>query len=265
MYLADCHVHSNVSADAEVPMTELARLALEAGLNEVCFTDHVEPEVVFGARPDWKHLTAEFEKAQNIMGDQICLHIGVELGDAPWDFDAAEALLTEGPELDFVIGSVHCVTPKLGGMNIYNYVPKDEQEAYLAIEDYLSQLEKLAAWGKFDVLGHLTVPLRYFYRRGMTQLTFDPYEEQVREILRTLLQKGCGMEMNTNLGDDPVPGAKWLKLYRELGGEMITLGSDTHKPGTIGKGIREGQELLCACGFKRFCTFEKRQPIWHEL
>ena len=77
MYLADCHVHSNVSADAEVPMTELARLALEAGLNEVCFTDHMEPEVVFGARPDWKHLTAEFEKAQNIMGDQICLHIGV--------------------------------------------------------------------------------------------------------------------------------------------------------------------------------------------
>ena len=126
-------------------------------------------------------------------------------------------------------------------------------------------MRKLVNWGKFSVLGHLTVPLRYFYRRGFTQITFDPYEDEVREILRTLIQKGCGMELNTNLGDDPIPGAKWLKLYRELGGEVITLGSDTHKLNAIGKGIREGQALLKACGFKQFCTFEKLQPVWHEL
>ena len=107
----------------------------------------------------------------------------------------------------------------------------------------------------------LIIAFSYFY----TQITFDPYEDEVREILRTLIQKGCGMELNTNLGDDPIPGAKWLKLYRELGGEVITLGSDTHKPNAIGKGIREGQALLKACGFKQFCTFEKLQPVWHEL
>ena len=265
MYLADCHVHTSVSADAEVPMAELAKLALNAGMDEVCFTDHVEPEVVFGTRFDWDLLTAEFEKAQQAMGNQIRLRMGIELGDAPWDYEAAEALLQEAPPLDFVIGSIHCLTPEMGGMNMYNYVPTNEREAYLGIEDYLSQLKKLVNWGKFSVLGHLTVPLRYFYRRGLTQITFDPYEDEVREILRTLIQKGCGMELNTNLGDDPVPGAKWLKLYRELGGEVITLGSDTHKPNAIGKGIREGQELLEACGFKRFCTFEKLQPVWHEL
>ena len=265
MYLADCHVHSSVSADAEVPMAELARLAAEAGLHEVCFTDHVEPEAVFGTRFDWAVQRAEFEAARHAMGDRIRLNLGVELGDAPWDFEEAERLARKASELDFIIGSIHCLTPELGGMNMYHYAPTNEREAYLGIEDYLSQLKKLVNWGKFSVLGHLTVPLRYYFRRGFTQLSFDPYEDEVREILRTLIHNGCGMELNTNLGDDPVPGAKWLKLYRELGGEVITLGSDTHKPGAIGKGIREGQELLKECGFKQFCTFEKMEPVWHEL
>ena len=265
MYLADCHVHSSVSADAEVPMAELARLAVEAGLDEVCFTDHVEPKVVFGAEPKWNAMTAEFEAAQRAMGDRIHLRLGMELGDAPRDFGEAECLVREASELDFIIGSIHCLTPELGGMNLYHYEPADEREAYIGIEDYLSQVKRLADWGKFQVLGHLTVPLRYFYRRGLTQLTFDPYEDQVREILRTLIHQGCGIELNTNLGDDPVPGAKWLRVYRELGGEILTLGSDTHRPESIGRGIREGQELLRACGFEQFCTFERQQPVWHRL
>ena len=265
MYLADCHVHSRISADAEVSMAELAKLAVEAGLDEVCFTDHVEPKAGFGAEMDWEALRAEFESAQNAMGHQIRLHLGMELGDAPWDFEAAERLVREASELDFIIGSIHCLTPEMGGMNLYHYAPADDREAYLGIENYLSQLRKLVDWGKFTVLGHLTVPLRYYFRRGLTHISFDPYEDEVREILKTLIQKGCGMELNTNLGDDPVPGAKWLRMYRELGGELITLGSDTHKPNAIGKGIREGQKLLKACGFDRFCTFEGQRPVWHTL
>ena len=99
----------------------------------------------------------------------------------------------------------------------------------------------------------------------MPHISFDPYEDEIRQILKILIQKGCGMELNTNLGDDPVPGAKWLRIYRELGGEIITLGSDTHRPESIGKGIREGQELLRECGFKWFCTFAHQQPVWHML
>lgn len=265
MYLADCHVHSRISADAETPMGELARLALEAGLDEVCFTDHIEPKVVFGVEFDWNALAAEFETAQRAMGNQIRLRLGVELGDAPWDFNTAEQLMAAAPELDFVIGSIHCLTPELGGMNMYNYEPEDYREAYIGIEDYLSQVKRLVEWGKFTVLGHLTVPLRYLSRKGFDRLSFAPYEAEVRGLFKTLIQNGCGMELNTNLGREPIPDTKWLRMYRELGGEMITLGSDTHKPETIGKGIREGQELLRECGFKRFCTFEKQQPVWHTL
>ena len=174
-------------------------------------------------------------------------------------------MVQKAAELDFIIGSVHCLSPELGGMNLYHYEPNNDREAWLGVEDYLSQLQKLADWGGFTVLGHLTVPLRYYARRGLTGISFDPYEDEVCQILKTLIQKGCGMELNTNLGDDPIPGAKWLRMYRELGGEIITLGSDTHRSASIGKGIREGQELLRECGFKRFCTFERQQPVWHRL
>ena len=95
--------------------------------------------------------------------------------------------------------------------------------------------------------------------------TVEKLGHEVEEIFRTLIQKGCGIEVNTNRGGDPLPSAKWLKMYRALGGEIITLGSDVHGPNHIGIGIRENQQLLKACGFRRFCTFEKMKPIWHEL
>ena len=80
-----------------------------------------------------------------------------------------------------------------------------------------------------------------------------------------MVQSGLGIELNTNHGHQPLPDVKWLRLYRRLGGEIITLGSDAHRPEGVGCVIRERQELLRQCGFTRFCTFEKMQPVWHEL
>lgn len=265
MYLADCHVHSRMSPDGAASMTELAEQAVRAGLDEVCFTDHVEPERVCGGTTDWTALRAEFEAARRSAGDRVRLRLGMELGEAPWDLPAAERLVREGEALDFIIGSIHCLPPERGGGNLFTCAPADDAEAYRAIESYLAQVKALAAWGRFTVLGHLTVPLRYFARRGMTHLTFDPYEAEVRDILTLLVHNGCGLELNTNQGGIPEPGMKWLRLYRALGGELVTLGSDTHRPHTLGAGIREGQALLRACGFTRFCTFDRQRPVWHPL
>ena len=88
---------------------------------------------------------------------------------------------------------------------------------------------------------------------------------EIEEIFRTLLDRGCGIEVNTNRGNTPLPDEKWLRMYRELGGRIITLGSDAHADHQVGWAIRERQELLKRCGFTEFCTFENMQPIWHEL
>ena len=85
------------------------------------------------------------------------------------------------------------------------------------------------------------------------------------EIFRLLMERGLGIEVNTNRGGMPLPDGKWLTMYRSLGGEIITLGSDAHCAKDVGRGIREGQALLRECGFRRFCTFTAMKPVWHEL
>ena len=269
MYLADYHIHSRVSPDARRSMAELAEAAIAAGLDEICFTDHMEP-VGWGVTTPresfpWEDLSADFAEARAAAGDRIQLRLGIELGDAPWALENTERLLAQAPPLDFVIGSIHMLSERYGGMDLYFFDPKDEAEARAGMADYLGQVRRLAAWGRFSVLGHLTLPVRYLNENRGFHLTFDGFEEEIREILRMLIDRGVGIELNTNRGNLPLPDEKWLRMYRELGGEIITLGTDAHNRRYVGCAIRERQELLRACGFTRFCTFEGLRPVWHAL
>ena len=270
MYLADYHTHSRISQDAHFSMTDMAEAAVAAGLDEICFTDHVEPILWYTMQLrqepiDWQAMTAEFSSVQKAVGDRIKLRLGMELGDAMWGFEHTEKLIADAPELDFVIGSVHTLSAVYGGTDLYLFHPKDEEEARAGMRDYLEQVYKMAKWGKFSVLGHLTLPLRYLNELQGFHLTYDGFEAEIEDIFRILLNRGCGIEVNTNRGNTPLPDAKWLKMYRRLGGEIITLGTDAHTPEFVGCAIRERQQLLKECGFTHFCTFEKMQPIFHGL
>lgn len=270
MYLADCHLHSRVSPDAGDSMTALAEAAEAAGLDELCFTDHVEPIVWGGTdlrKPyDWSVLTAEFEAARAAMGDRITLRLGIELGDACWDFAHTEKLLADAPPLDFIIGSVHMLSKRYHGLDLYYFDPKTEQEAYDGIADYLGQVKIMAQWGQFDVLGHLTLPLRYLNENRGWSLSMDRFGEELAEIFEILSRKGVGLELNTNRGNMPLPDEKWLRLYGETASDpIVTLGTDAHSAKFVGCAVRERQALLRSCGFREFCTFERRRPVRHSL
>ena len=269
MYFADYHTHSRVSPDAFSSMTEMAEAAIRQGLQEICFTDHVEP-IWFGSTAprktyDWAPLTEEFRAAQAAVGDRIRLRLGVELGDAVWDLDRSQAIMARAPALDFVIGSIHILSEQMDGRDLYSLAPRDEAETRACLADYLGQIRRLAQWGGFHVLGHLTLPLRYLNENRGMHVSFDGFEAEMEAIFRTIIPKGIGIELNTNRGNTPLPDAKWLKLYRGMGGEVITLGTDAHAPAAVGCAIREGQALLRECGFRRFCTFRQGQPVWHDL
>lgn len=269
MYFADYHTHSRVSPDAFSSMTEMAEAAIRQGLQEICFTDHVEP-IWFGSTAprktyDWAPLTEEFRAAQAAVGDRIRLRLGVELGDAVWDLDRSQAIMARAPALDFVIGSIHILSEQMDGRDLYSLAPRDEAETRACLADYLGQIQRLARWGGFHVLGHLTLPLRYLNENRGMHVSFDGFEAEMEAIFRTIIPKGIGIELNTNRGNTPLPDAKWLKLYRGMGGEVITLGTDAHAPDAVGWAIREGQALLRECGFRRFCTFRQGQPVWHDL
>lgn len=273
-YITDFHCHSRISPDAKFPMEEMVRAAIDAGIDELCFTDHVEPLVFFrwndAPRPlgsyDWAAMLREFAPVQAAYGDRIRLRLGAELGEATFALEVMESFLAAAPPLDFTIGSAHVYRRGDGSVaELYWNTEPDEAMWYGEFEGYLAELEKMVEWGKFTVLGHLTLPLRYAKELAGLELSFDRYEEQLRHILRRAVEKGIGIELNTNRGHDPLPGEKWLKLYRALGGEIVTMGSDAHTPEYLGCAMERNQALLRDCGFRYFTTYEQMKPIFHQL
>lgn len=267
-YLADYHTHCRWSFDADHPMGEMALAGADAGLREICFTDHVElfepgecPPNTF----DWKALDAEYDAGRRAAGGRIVIRRGVELGEAPRDFARAEQVLASMPQPDFIIGSIHQFSEKFSRADLYYDSSSDPKIAEEQITDYLERVLQLARWGKFSVLGHLTLPLRYMNEDRSMHMSFDGREGEITEIFRALIANGCGIEINTNRGNAPLPDARWAKLYRAMGGEIITLGSDAHTPEFAGRGIAEGQRMLRDCGFTKFCTFEKGKPVFRDL
>ena len=267
---ADYHLHTSFSDDSRTPMEDMVLRAIALGLDEICFTDHVEP-IVWASTDlrgpyDWGALLAEFDAAKAAMGDRIVLRLGIELGDACWNFAHTEKLLEDAPPLDFIIGSVHMLSERFGGLDLYYFDPKTEEEAYAGIADYLGQVRKMAEWGRFDVLGHLTLPLRYLNENRGWNLSMDRFAGEITNIFAILSRKGIGIELNTNRGNTPLPDGKWLRLYKDLAAEpIVTLGTDAHSAKFVGCAVRERQALLRECGFRRFCTFDQRVPVWHSL
>ena len=124
----------------------------------------------------------------------------------------------------------------MDGRDLYFLTPRDEAETQACLADYLGQVKKLAEWGRFQVLGHLTLPLRYLNENRGMHVTFDGFEPEMEEIFRIIIPKGIGIELNTNRGNTPLPDGKWLRMYREPGGRDRHPGH--RRPRAGGRGLR---------------------------
>lgn len=118
---------------------------------------------------------------------------------------------------------------------------------------------------EFGVQAH-TIPQ---FEDLFTRYPFEKVKPIIEDILKIVIADGKGIEMNTSAKryglKDTMPSREILRLYRELGGEIITIGSDSHKPDQLGYGILEAQKILKDIGFQKICTFEKMNPVMHEL
>ena len=274
MLLTDHHIHSNCSPDAEDAMLDMALACGEIGVEHICFTDHCDMDNYRTGAPDpgaeavwrrsvdaWRHTVAEAPSELNI-------RLGVELGEMNHDPARARALVESVPELDFVLASVHNLrdTPDF-------YALRYESRAHcLALmERYLSELTEVAGMEGFDVLSHIGYTKRYMLRAGYPVFIEDArWDEQVRHLLKTLIDNDKGLEANTSglrhpAINETIPGEKILRLYRELGGEKITVGSDAHRIADAGRGVAHTFELLRQLGYRYVCVYEKRQPRFLPL
>lgn len=267
MYFSDNHTHSSCSPDGKAPMTSLVDHAVANGVEELTITDHCDllsMEGTIELEFDWSPLRVQFAQAEEAARGRLRLNRGIEIGGAS-DFPAeADHILEE--RLDFVLGSVHNLSVTAGCKDFYVLDwGNDPGLCNWAMEDYLSSMERLVAWNGFDSLAHVPYPLRYFPEQNGKAITLAPWEDRIRAILRRLVENGKALELNTYRGRRIEDYRDLFRWYQEVGGELITLGSDAHNPADIGKGIREGQELLRELGFRWFCVYRKRKPVMMEL
>ena len=267
MFLMDSHTHSQLSPDANFPLAEMATAGAAAGLREMCITDHYDrmKEHGGGLQPDydWGPALAQYRAVLPTLPEGFTLRLGIEYGSAPVDPEYAQRMLAL-PELDFVIGSLHNRSEKLGGEDFFYGDYQKESECYAALDDYFESMERLVELpGCYDVLGHIIYPLRYF--PAEFQLSLDPWQEQLDEILRQVIQQGKGIEFNTSQGSTIRQWTSLLTRYRELGGEILTLGSDAHKAQYIGAGFQEACSLLRSLGYRWVCTYRQHTPQFHAL
>ena len=270
MYCSDYHLHSLISSDSPASLEQQARSALEAGLQELCVTDHWnlldQQGNSLSHTRDWGESIAQIQETRELFGPQLEIRLGIEVGNGEIDpAGISEGLSLAGNQLDFVIGSLHNMSLGSGGQGIFTAAKQCQkiEEGIALLDDYVDTLTALAATDTFDVMGHVIYPLRYLPQQW--QLTLDPYEEQLRSLFRTLVQKGRGIEFNTTQGHTITEWTDVLKLYRDCGGEILTVGSDAHRPEWIGAGFSDAYELLKSLGFRWICTYRNRKPEFHPL
>lgn len=261
MLIADTHLHSTVSFDGHNSRTEMACAARERGIRTVCFTDHydvVNEKNRLVPVYDWTPARREQAQAQRLDAPELLY--GLELGNAPADFAAASKALEE-PGLDFVLGSVHNASKKLDWQDYY-YVNFDSPEqGYAFLDDYFAQMEQLMDWGNFDALAHLPYPLRYIVQRDGQPVSLRRYGDQIIALLRRLTQSGKALEINSAKHLPLMPEYGWLlERYRELGGELVTAGSDAHRVSDVGVGLEQVYDLIQAKGFRYITIFQGRKP-----
>ena len=259
----DFHMHSLVSFDGHDAPEQMLRAAAERGLKEICFTDHIDYFANVD-KQEWVFDTAVYNGAYDrLTHDTVTIRRGMEFGLKPYNAPMLREDLKRR-EFDFVLGSIHFVDEK----DVYYAEYWDGKSVFEAERRYLEEiLACVQVHEDFDVLGHLTYISKCRAHPSPRPVPFDAHREIIDEILRILAQKGKGMEMNTSGVDrcgDFLPYDVYFRRFKELGGQIVTVGSDAHTADRVGQYCHRACEILKDI-FGYVCTFERRQPIFHKL
>lgn len=277
--IPDYHLHTLFSGDCETPLKDIIESALSKGLKSICITDHNdldlpgEPHMDDGTPisfdldidayiPEMQSLRESVLKDYN-----FDLRIGLEQGVMPSTCKKLADYSKVHPELDFIIASTHIVD------DMDPYYPefwedRDPMKCYMSY--FETTLYNAENFSDYNVYGHLDYILRYGPCPKKKELVdIKPFMEIIEAILKAILDHGKGIEINTGSlyrgMDYSHPHTEVLKLYKELGGEILTFGSDAHDSIHIGHDFDAAADMARAMGFKYYCTFKKMKADYHNL
>ncbi|MFR6139754.1 MAG: histidinol-phosphatase HisJ family protein [Dorea longicatena] len=277
MIQADMHMHTWFSTDSEACPRDMADEAVRKGLKTICFTDHFDKDDLEWGEEGIFDVDAYFVEMQKLQEEyvgKVNIRIGIELGLRTYLKDYYEELTKKYP-FDFVIGSVHNVPYKKDaeGNILYTdpaaeklFTDRTDKEAYRLMME--TTLENVRTSDCFQTLGHLDYVVRYGKSREK-EYSYTDYADIIDEILKLLIEKEKGLEVNSAGLKYGLPFAHphpdVLKRYRELGGEIITIGADAHKPEHIAYDFAKAEEILKSCGFKYYTEFFEQKPVFKQL
>ncbi len=272
MIFPDYHIHTAFSEDCETNINDIISSAKSKGLTSICITDHYDmdfpvlkedPNIRFNLDiPSYIHTLKSLIEE---LSPDFDLRIGIELGTMPNTLKKLTKYVEDNPYFDFIIASTHIVD------NMDPYYPsfyegRSINEAYRSY--FEAELYSVTNFDSYDVYGHLDYILRY---GRDPENPFDPKEfmELFEEIFKQIISKGKGIEINTGglyKGFNKThPCKEYLNLYKELGGEIITIGSDAHTADKVGYGFNIAKNLLLECGFNYYCTFKDRKATFEKI
>lgn len=267
MIIADYHVHTDYSIDSNEPMEESIVSAIARGLTEIVFTDHLETlnrneqiqDII-----DYKKYIQEMDLLRDKYFDKIKIKLGAEINLESDLSEQYNACIEEYP-FDFIIGSIHAVNfidvgmpPYYGGLTVDEY-----HEKY-----YKNMMDTLRKEFRYSVLGHLDYIVRYGgYKNNIVNL--DKQRQYIEPIMKKIISEGKGIELNTSGWRYKLkefhPSKEILTLYHRLGGEIITIGSDSHRADTIAQDFDYAEKLLKEVGFKYYTIYERMKPHFIKL
>lgn len=263
---ADVHMHCGFSNDSETRPEDMVENAIAKGLSVICFTDHYDKDNLDWGDEAIFDVESYFQKMielQEEYRDQIDIRIGAEIGMQPYLAEYYQDFMAQHP-FDFVIGSVHSVLEHDVALDFFQ--KHSDPEGYkIYFEEMLQDVQKIKS---YDVLGHLDYIVRYS-NQGSKGFDLNDYMDIIEEILKQVIAHGKGIEMNMSglkygLGA-PHPQPEIIKRYRELGGEIITVGADGHIPEHIAYDYHLADDILKSCGFKYYTEFKGRKPLFVKI
>ncbi|WP_372713291.1 histidinol-phosphatase HisJ family protein [Ilyobacter sp.] len=263
----DYHIHSEFSDDSTEKMSNIVEEAIKKGGKKLCFTEHMEfnyPHEELKFELNYDEYKKEFERIKSIYGERIDLYMGVEMGIQAGKREIEETIkYADSHEFDFIIASAHC----LEGEDLYSMSSDTKNIDEFFIRYFYEMLNVFKHYSDYDVVGHIDLIRRYFLQAQDHKL--GKSQDVLRELLCHVINSDKGIEINTGglfyKSANINPTLDILKLYKEMGGEIITIGSDAHIAERVMSNYSKAIEALDTAGFKYVTTYSQRKKEFHKI
>ncbi|MDO5014999.1 MAG: histidinol-phosphatase HisJ family protein [Clostridia bacterium] len=258
----DMHVHTDNSFDASDAAIKLCERAYDNHLRAVSFTDHLEVDS-FVPIEDFRTLTnAYFDavKSRDVYIGSVIVAAGIEMGQPHYNMELSQKILGKY-NYDLVLASVH----NLRDREDFSQMDYSKLDIDSLLKEYFNEELEMASVANYDVLAHLTYPLRYIVGEYGINVDLSKYKDIIDGILRAVIDREKSLEINSSglrqkIGK-PMPDIDIIKRYRELGGQNITIGSDAHRTEDLGSGIEECMSMALNIGFSHICLYQNRESL----